>query len=116
MQTQRKTLMGINLLYDISKNLSVGGTLMHYYEKPIIAKTAFGDEASKNTLWGANLEYRKQSYMLPISWICSLLWRLLCHLRLLPNLSSHRCCQGITKIHTQVLIHIWMILNHLHRQ
>lgn len=64
MQTQRKTLMGINLLYDISKNLSVGGTLMHYYEKPIIAKTAFGDEASKNTLWGANLEYRKQSYML----------------------------------------------------
>jgi cell surface protein SprA len=64
MQTQRKTLMGINLLYDISKNLSVGGTLMHYYEKPLIAKTAFGDEASKNTLWGANLEYRKQSYML----------------------------------------------------
>lgn len=52
MQTQRKTLMGINLLYDISKNLSVGGTLMHYYEKPIIAKTAFGDEASKTHYGG----------------------------------------------------------------
>jgi len=64
MQTQRKTRMGINLLYDISKNLSVGGTLMHYYEKPLVVKTAFGDEASKNTLWGANLSYRKQSYML----------------------------------------------------
>ncbi|MDD4697541.1 MAG: cell surface protein SprA [Fermentimonas sp.] len=64
MQTQRKTLMGINLLYDINKNLSVGGTLMHYYEKPLIVKTAFGDEASKNTLWGVNMQYRKQSYVL----------------------------------------------------
>lgn len=64
MQTQRKTLMGVNMLYDISKNLSVGGTLMHYYEKPLIVKTAYGDEASKNTLWGANLSYRKQLYSL----------------------------------------------------
>ena len=64
MQTQRKTLMGINMLYDINKNLSVGGTLMHYYEKPLIVKTSFGDEASKNTLWGANLQYRKQSHTL----------------------------------------------------
>ena len=63
-QTQRKTLMGINFLYDISKNLSVGGTLMHYYEKPLIVKTVFGDEAARNTMWGANLSYRKQSYAL----------------------------------------------------
>ena len=63
-QTQRKTLMGVNFLYDISKNLSLGGTLMHYYEKPLIVKTAFGDEAARNTMWGANLSYRKQSYTL----------------------------------------------------
>ncbi len=31
---QRKTLMGINLLYDFSKDFSAGVTLMHYYEKP----------------------------------------------------------------------------------
>lgn len=64
MQSQRKTLMGINLLYDISKSLSVGGTLMHYYEKPLIMKTSYGDEASKNTLWGANLSFNKESYLI----------------------------------------------------
>ncbi len=64
MQTQRKTLMGINMMYEISKDLSIGGTLMHYYEKPLVVKTVFGDEATKNTLWGANLQYRKQSYVL----------------------------------------------------
>src|SRR5690554_3872088 len=63
-QTQRKTLMGVNFLYDFSKNLSLGGTLMHYYEKPLIVKTAFGDEAARNTMWGANLSYNKQSYTL----------------------------------------------------
>ncbi|MBF6596985.1 MAG: cell surface protein SprA [Fermentimonas sp.] len=63
-QTQRKTLMGVNFTYDISKNLSLGGTLMHYYEKPLIVKTVFGNEAVRNTMWGANLSYRKQSYTL----------------------------------------------------
>ena len=63
-QSQRKTLMGVNLLYNVSKNLSIGGTLMHYYEKPLIMKTAYGDEASKNTLWGANLSYNKESYII----------------------------------------------------
>ncbi len=61
---QRRTLMGVNFLYDINRNLSVGGTLMHYYEKPLVVKTVYGDEAAKNTLWGANLSYRKQSFVL----------------------------------------------------
>jgi len=63
-QTQRKTLMGVNLLYELSRNLSIGGTLMHYYEKPLIVKTRFGEEAAKNTLWGANLNYQRESYFL----------------------------------------------------
>lgn len=63
-QMQRKTLMGINLLYGVSKNLSVGATLMHYYEKPFMVKTIFGDESIRNTMWGANLTYKKQSYAL----------------------------------------------------
>ncbi len=61
---QRKTMMGVNLLYDFSKDFSVGATVMHYYEKPLTVKTAFGDESVKNTLWGANLTYKKQSYLL----------------------------------------------------
>lgn len=61
---QRKTMMGVNLSYDFSKDFSVGATVMHYYEKPLTVKTAFGDESVKNTLWGTNLMYKKQSHML----------------------------------------------------
>ena len=61
---QRKTLTGIDLQYDFSKNLSFGATLMHYREKPLMVKTAFGDESARNTLWGANLAYRKESLAL----------------------------------------------------
>ncbi len=63
-QMQRKTLMGVNLLYNFSKDFSAGATLMHYYEKPVIMKTVFGDESAKNTLWGFNLDYKKESIIL----------------------------------------------------
>lgn len=63
-QMQRKTMMGVNLLYNFSKDFSVGGTLMRYYEKPIVMKTAFGDESAKNTLWGLNMDYKKESVIL----------------------------------------------------
>ncbi len=49
---QRKTLMGINLLYDFSKDFSAGVTLMHYYEKPLIMKSAYGDESGKKIRCG----------------------------------------------------------------
>lgn len=63
-QLQRKMLTGLDVNYDFSKNLSFGATLMHYSEKPLTMKSAFGDESSKNTLWGTHLNYRKQSYAL----------------------------------------------------
>ena len=63
-QMQRKTLMGVNLLYNFSKDFSAGATLMHYYEKPLLMKTVFGDESAKNSLWGVNLDYKKQSVAL----------------------------------------------------
>ncbi|MDO5664640.1 MAG: cell surface protein SprA [Bacteroidia bacterium] len=61
---QRKTLMGLNLAYDFSKNFTLGATIMHYYEKPLTTKTAFGDESVKNTLWGLNTSFKKESYAL----------------------------------------------------
>lgn len=63
-QLQRKTLTGLDVNYDFSKNLSFGATLMHYSEKPLTMKSVFGDESSKNTLWGTHLNYKKQSYAL----------------------------------------------------
>lgn len=61
---QRKTLMGVNLDYDISKKLRVGTTVMHYYEKPLSTKTEIGSEAVKNTMWGVNFSYNTQSQWL----------------------------------------------------
>lgn len=63
-QMQRKTLMGVNLLYNLTKDLSIGATMMHYTEKPLIVKTAFGEEATKNMLWGTNLNWKKESVAL----------------------------------------------------
>ncbi|PXV63383.1 cell surface protein SprA [Dysgonomonas alginatilytica] len=61
---QRKTLLGLNLSYDFSKNFTVGGTIMHMYERPLTAKVGIGEEAIKNTLWGLNTAYRTQSQWL----------------------------------------------------
>ncbi|WP_029904487.1 cell surface protein SprA [Prevotella sp. 10(H)] len=61
---QRKTLLGLNLSYDISKNFNVGGTIMHYYEKPLTTKTVIGDESVKNTLWGLNTSFKTESMWL----------------------------------------------------
>ncbi|WP_296938640.1 cell surface protein SprA [uncultured Dysgonomonas sp.] len=61
---QRKTLLGLNLSYDISKNFNIGGTIMHYYEKPLTMKTQIGDESVKNTLWGLNTSYKTESMWL----------------------------------------------------
>lgn len=60
-QMQRKTLMGVNLQYNFSKNFSVGTTMMHYHEKPLVMKSLLGEESAKNTLWGLNMDYQKKS-------------------------------------------------------
>lgn len=61
---QRKTLLGLNLSYEFSKDFNIGGTIMHMYEKPLTMKTEIGNESVKNTLWGLNTSYRTQSQFL----------------------------------------------------
>ena len=60
----RRTMMGTDLRYEISKNFHVGGTLMHLSEMPLTTKTSFGNESVKNTLWGFNFDYKGQSQLL----------------------------------------------------
>lgn len=61
---QRKTMVGLDLNYEFSKNLTVGGTIMHLSEMPLTTKTTMGDESIKNTLWGANVAYQGESQWL----------------------------------------------------
>lgn len=61
---QRKTMVGIDLNYQLSKNFTFGATVMHMSEMPLTTKTVFGDEAIKNTLWGLNTSYKGESQWL----------------------------------------------------
>ncbi|MDR2764819.1 MAG: cell surface protein SprA [Tannerella sp.] len=61
---QRKTMMGVDLNYEFSKNFLMGATVMHLSEMPVTTKTTMGDESIKNTLWGTNLSYQTESQWL----------------------------------------------------
>ncbi len=61
---QRKTMMGVNLDYELSKNLTFGGTLMFLNEQPLTTKVNMGNEPLKNTLWGAHISWKKESQWL----------------------------------------------------
>lgn len=61
---QRKTMFGMNLQYDFSKDFQIGGTFMHLGEKPLTTKVAMGSEPLNNTLWGLNISWKKQSQRL----------------------------------------------------
>lgn len=61
---QRKTMLGMNWAYDFSKNFKMGGTMMYLSEKPLTSKVTMGDEPLKNTLWGLNMSYKRESQWL----------------------------------------------------
>lgn len=61
---QRKTMLGLNLQYEFSKNLTLGATVMHLSEKPLRTKVSMGDEPINNTIWGAQISWKKESQWL----------------------------------------------------
>ena len=61
---QRKTMFGLNLQYDISKDFKIAGTFMHLGEKPLTTKVSMGSEPLNNTLWGFSLSWKKESQRL----------------------------------------------------
>ncbi len=65
---QRKTLLGFNLQYDVNKDFTLGGTFMFLNEQPLTTKVNMGEEPLKNTLWGVNLSWKKES-----QWLTSLI-------------------------------------------
>ncbi len=61
---QRKTMVGLDLNYQLSKDFMIGGTIMHMSEMPLTTKTTLGDESVKNTIWGLNTSYKGESQWL----------------------------------------------------
>ena len=60
----RKTMFGVNWEYDFSKNFQMSGTLQHLSEQALTNKVAMGAEPLNNTLWGINLNWKKESQWL----------------------------------------------------
>lgn len=61
---QRKTMVGLGLKYDFTRDFTAGFTIMHLGEKPLTTKVSMGDEPLNNTLWGGHLAWKKQSQAL----------------------------------------------------
>ena len=60
----RKTMFGMNWEYDFSKNFQISGTLQHLSEQALTTKVNMGEEPLNNTIWGFNVNWKKQSQWL----------------------------------------------------
>jgi cell surface protein SprA len=58
---QTKRLMGLHVDHEISKDFTIGATLLNLTERPITQKTNYGDDPISNTIWGLNFAYQKES-------------------------------------------------------
>ena len=61
---QRKTMAGVNWMYDFTPDFQMGGTFMHLNEKPLTSKVTMGDEPLVNTMYGLNLNWKHESQAL----------------------------------------------------
>ncbi|MBR4294598.1 MAG: cell surface protein SprA [Bacteroidaceae bacterium] len=68
---QRKTMLGLNWMYDYSEYLKFGGTVLSLTEKPLTSKVDMGSEPLNNLIWGFNLSWKRQS-----QWLTTFLDRL----------------------------------------
>lgn len=60
----RKTLLGLNWQYDFSKDFQLSGTFQHLSEQALTTKVTMGSEPLNNTLWGININWKKESQWL----------------------------------------------------
>ena len=79
----RKTMFGLNWEYDFSKNFQLSGTFRHLSEQSLTTKVPMGAEPLNNTIWGVNLNWKKES-----QWLTNLLDKLpLLHVTQPSNIS-----------------------------
>lgn len=57
---QRKSLFGAHLEYEFTKDLVLGGTIMHLRERPLTTKVNTGSEPLANTIWGINGSWKTE--------------------------------------------------------
>lgn len=58
---QQKTVLGARVDYVVNKDLILGGTVMHLWERPLTPKVNIGDEPLLNTIIGFDGSYKTES-------------------------------------------------------
>ncbi len=61
---QRKTFVGLNLDYEVNRNLIIGGTFQYLSESPLTTKVSMGNEALNNILWGMHISWKHRAQWL----------------------------------------------------
>lgn len=54
---QQKTMIGLRAEYEVNRNLQVGGTYMHLFERPFTQKVNLGDDPINNRIYGLDFNY-----------------------------------------------------------
>lgn len=57
-------MFGVNWAYDFSRDFQLSGTFQHLSEQALTTKVSMGAEPVSNTLWGFNLNWRRESQWL----------------------------------------------------
>ena len=60
---QSRTLIGGRFDYRLSDDINFGGTILHHFERPLRTRPTIGEEPPKNTKYGFDLNYRKESVL-----------------------------------------------------
>uniref|UniRef100_UPI0040495E75 T9SS outer membrane translocon Sov/SprA n=1 Tax=Fulvivirga sp. TaxID=1931237 RepID=UPI0040495E75 len=61
---QSRTLLGTRLDYKINDDINLGATLLHLNERPLISRNSVGNEPIRNTKYGFDVNFRKESRFL----------------------------------------------------
>jgi cell surface protein SprA len=61
---QSRTLIGGRFDYRLSDDISFGGTILYHFERPLRTRPTIGEEPAKNTKYGFDLNYRKESVLM----------------------------------------------------
>ncbi len=54
---QTKTMLGVRADYIVNKNLTIGGTYLHLFERPYTQKVNIGDDPINNRIYGFDVNY-----------------------------------------------------------
>ncbi len=58
---QNKSMIGVRADYEFSKNLALGGTYLHLFERPFTQKVNIGDDPISNRMYGLDLNYSNKA-------------------------------------------------------